>query len=109
MPAVTGSVGDALELLPELMRETGIDCWIVVNREYAEDPVCLTLVPEPVFAARRTTILVFFDRGPEEGVERLTVSRSTAKAHVSNILSKLGVSNRAEAVAMAVQQSLVST
>ena len=35
----------------------------------------LTLVPEPVFAARRTTILVFFDRGPEDGVERLTVSR----------------------------------
>jgi NarL family two-component system response regulator LiaR len=42
-----------------------------------------------------------------EIADRLTVSRSTAKAHVSNILSKLGVSNRAEAVAMAVQQSLV--
>ncbi len=62
-------------LLPRVMRETGFDCWIVINREYAEDPVYLTLVPEPVFAARRTTILVFFDRGPEEGVERLTVSR----------------------------------
>lgn len=35
--------------------------------------------------------------------ERLVVSRSTAKAHVSNILSKLGVSNRAEAIAMALQ------
>lgn len=63
------------ELLPKVMRETGIDCWVVINREYAEDPVYLTLVPEPVFAARRTTILVFFDRGPERGVERLTVSR----------------------------------
>jgi len=57
------------------MRETGIDMWLVINREYAEDPVYLTLVPEPVFAARRTTMLVFFDRGPEAGVERLTVSR----------------------------------
>jgi NarL family two-component system response regulator LiaR len=38
--------------------------------------------------------------------ERLVVSRSTAKAHVSNILSKLGVSNRAEAIAMALQQNL---
>lgn len=61
-------------LLPALMRESGIDMWIVINREYAEDPVYLTLVPEPVFAARRTTMLVFFDRG-EKGVERLTVSR----------------------------------
>ena len=42
-------------LLPGLMRETGIDLWLVINREYVEDPVYLTLVPEPVFAARRTT------------------------------------------------------
>ena len=35
--------------------------------------------------------------------ERLVVSRSTAKAHVSNILSKLGVTNRAEAIALALR------
>jgi NarL family two-component system response regulator LiaR len=38
--------------------------------------------------------------------ERLGVSRSTAKAHVSHILSKLGVSNRAEAIALALQHNL---
>jgi NarL family two-component system response regulator LiaR len=38
--------------------------------------------------------------------ERLVVSRATAKAHVSNVLSKLGVSNRAEAVALAVENKL---
>ena len=62
-------------LLPRLMRECGVAMWIVANREYNEDPVYRTLVPEPVFAARRTTILVFFDRGDEHGIERLTVSR----------------------------------
>jgi len=62
------------QLLPRLMRECGVAMWIVANREYNEDPVYRTLVPEPVFAARRTTILVFFDRG-EQGIERLTVSR----------------------------------
>ncbi|MDX1501764.1 MAG: M24 family metallopeptidase [Thermoanaerobaculia bacterium] len=62
-------------LLPRLMRETGIDLWLVINREYAEDPVYFTLVPRPVFAARRTTMLLFHDRGPEAGVDRLTVSR----------------------------------
>ena len=57
------------------MRETGIDMWVIINREYAEDPVYLTLVPEPVFPARRMSMLVFFDRGAEKGVERLTVNR----------------------------------
>jgi NarL family two-component system response regulator LiaR len=44
-----------------------------------------------------------------EIAERLVVSRSTAKAHVSNILSKLGVSNRAEAIALALQQNLTAS
>ena len=76
-PAVVNAMlQDRLDnLLPALMRETGIDMWLVINREYAEDPVYLTLVPEPTFAARRTTMLVFFDRGAEKGVERLTVNR----------------------------------
>ena len=74
--AVNAMLKDRLEnLLPGLMRETGIDLWLIINREYAEDPVYLTLVPEPVFAARRTTMLLIHDRGPEKGVDRLTVSR----------------------------------
>lgn len=56
-------------ILPVIMRREGIDLWLVVNREYNEDPVYLTLVPEPVMAARRTAILVFHDRGAE-GVDR---------------------------------------
>lgn len=43
-----------------------------------------------------------------EIADRLTVSYSTARAHVSNILSKLGVSNRAEAVALALRHKLVT-
>lgn len=73
--AVNRALRERLDrILPALMRESGLDMWLVINREYAEDPVYLTLVPEPVFAARRTTMLVFFDRG-EKGIERLTVSR----------------------------------
>lgn len=40
--------------------------------------------------------------------KELNVSRSTARAHVSQILSKLGVSNRTEAIALAFRSKLVT-
>ncbi len=61
-------------LLPRLMAEAGLDMWLVINREYAEDPVYFTLVPQPSFAARRTTMLVF-SRKADGTVERLSVNR----------------------------------
>ena len=42
-----------------------------------------------------------------EIAEHLVISRSTARAHVSNILAKLQVSNRSEAVALALRRHLV--
>ena len=61
-------------LLPELMRRENFDMWVVICREYNEDPVFFSLVPFNSLAARRLTMLVFYDRG-EKGVERLAVSR----------------------------------
>jgi NarL family two-component system response regulator LiaR len=43
---------------------------------------------------------------PEIG-DRLSISRATASVHVSNILSKLGVSNRVEATNLALRHNLV--
>jgi hypothetical protein len=60
-------------VLPPLMRRHGVAMWIVVCREYNEDPVFFSLVSPSVMAARRRTILVFHDRGPEQGVERLAL------------------------------------
>ena len=40
--------------------------------------------------------------------ERLSISRATATAHVSHILSKLGVSNRQEAIVLAVRGKIVN-
>jgi len=42
-----------------------------------------------------------------EIAERLIVSQSTVKFHVSNVLSKLGVTSRTEAVALALKNHLV--
>jgi Metallopeptidase family M24 len=61
-------------LLPELMAREGFDAWIVATREYNEDPVILTLLPEPAMAARRRTILLF-SRRDDGSVERLTLDR----------------------------------
>jgi Xaa-Pro aminopeptidase len=48
--------------------------WLVINREYAEDPVYFSLVPQPSFAARRTTMLVFH-RKADGSVDKLSVNR----------------------------------
>ena len=61
--------------LPELMRRAGIDMWIIISREYNDDPVFRSMAPLTTYSSRRRTILVFFDRGPEEGVERLSIGR----------------------------------
>ena len=59
--------------LPTLMADTGIDMWIVVSREYNEDPIIKTLLPAEWLAARRRTILVFFNNGSM--IETLAVAR----------------------------------
>jgi Xaa-Pro aminopeptidase len=61
------------ELLPSFMKENDTDMWIVIGREYNEDPVIMSLLPEPNIYARRRTILVFHRKS--EGVDRLAVSR----------------------------------
>ena len=60
-------------VLPMLMREHGVEMWVVPMREYNEDPVFRALVSPTTFGARRRTIYVFHDRGPAEGLERLAL------------------------------------
>jgi Xaa-Pro aminopeptidase len=63
------------KIVPSVMRRAGIDMWIVMNREYAEDPVYLSLMPATTMASGGTAIVIFHDRGPEKGVERLCCMR----------------------------------
>jgi hypothetical protein len=60
-------------VLPALMRKYKVDTWLVICREYNEDPAFFSLVSPTVFAARRRTIYVFHDQGPEKGVQRLAL------------------------------------
>lgn len=61
------------DVLPGILRRHGIDMWILSMREYAEDPVFFSMVSPTTFAARRRSIYVFHDQGPEKGVARLAL------------------------------------
>ena len=62
-------------VVPQIMREEGIDMWVLMAREYFEEPVIATMLDGQSMSARRRTILVFYDPGEGQPVERLTVSR----------------------------------
>jgi Xaa-Pro aminopeptidase len=62
-------------VLPDLMRAEKIDMWVIVSREYNDDPVFRSMAPATTFASRRRTILVFTDLGPQQGVERASIGR----------------------------------
>ena len=62
-------------LIPQIMRAEGIDLWLLVAREYFEEPVVATMLDAENMHARRRTILIFHDPGEGKPVERLTVSR----------------------------------
>jgi Xaa-Pro aminopeptidase len=60
-------------VLPALLRKHGVAMWLIICREYNEDPAFFSLVSPTTFAARRRTMYVFFDRGEREGIERLAL------------------------------------
>ena len=62
-------------LLPQLMEAHQIDAWVLITREYNEDPVVKTMLPPTWLNARRRTILVF-TRNPKTGeVKRAAITR----------------------------------
>ncbi|MFD1061693.1 M24 family metallopeptidase [Winogradskyella litorisediminis] len=62
-------------LLPQLMDDTGFDMWILISREYNEDPVLKTMLPATWLNARRRTILVFYRNKAQNTIEKLAVAR----------------------------------
>ena len=62
-------------VLPELMDKTGIDMWILISREYNEDPVLKTMLPAEWLNARRRTILVFYRDKENNSLDKLAVAR----------------------------------
>ena len=62
-------------LLPALMEKAGIDMWVIVSREYNEDPIIKTMLPAEWLYARRRTILVFYNNPGKKVYEKLAIAR----------------------------------
>jgi Xaa-Pro aminopeptidase len=60
-------------LLPQLMEREKLDMWIVISREYNEDPVMKTILPSTWLSARRRTIMVFNKQADQ--FDRIAIAR----------------------------------
>jgi Xaa-Pro aminopeptidase len=71
-------------LLPQVMRETGIDMWIMICWEDAYDPVFRTMIPWECWAPI-LQMVVLYNQGAEKGVERLNISRTNMQGLMTNV------------------------
>lgn len=70
-------------LMPSLMKQHNIDMWLLISREYNEDPILKTMLPATWLSARRTTILLFA-RNKQGGVDAYAI----APYKIGNIFTK---------------------
>lgn len=75
-------------LLPQLMDRADIDMWLVISREYNEDPVMRTMLPSTWLNARRRTILVFYRNKKQNTIEKLAVARYDVGENITSAWDK---------------------
>ena len=75
-------------LLPSLMDRAEIDLWLVISREYNEDPVMRTMLPATWLNARRRTILVFYRNKEQNTIEKLAVARYDVGENITSAWDK---------------------
>ena len=74
------------KLLPQLMQEEEIDLWVLITREYNEDPVVKTLLPPTWLNARRRTILVISKT--QTGMDAVAITRYNFGNNIRSIWNK---------------------
>lgn len=75
-------------LLPGLMDKAQIDMWVLISREYNEDPVLKTMLPAKWLNARRRTILVFYRDYAKNTIEKLAVARYNVGENIESAWDK---------------------
>lgn len=75
-------------VLPAIMEEHGIDAWVLITREYNEDPVVKTMLPPTWLNARRRTILVFIRDQKTDEVSRAAITRYPFGTGIPSVWNK---------------------
>ena len=91
-------------LLPQLMEETGIDMWVIITREYNEDPVIKTLLPPTWLNARRRTILAFNYDKKSKDLEKVAIARYSFGKNIPSIWNKDEEPNQMKALAKFIEE-----
>ena len=86
-------------LLPKLMEDTDIDLWVLITREYNEDPIIKTMLPPTWLNARRQTILVFSKNKTNGGVSSAAITRYPFGKLIPSIWNKEEQPNQWQALA----------
>ena len=85
-------------LLPKLMEKTGIDMWVLIAREYNEDPIIKTMLPPTWLNARRTTIVVFSLDSKTKEFNSVAIARYAFGDNIPSIWNKEEQPNQWEAL-----------
>ena len=91
-------------VLPHIMRRENIDMWVIMSREYNEDPVLKTMLPSTWLSARRHTMLVIYDQGEGQPLERLAVARYAVANSFEKAWDKEEQPNQFKALANIIKQ-----
>ena len=91
-------------LLPKLMDETGIDMWVIITREYNEDPIIKTLLPPTWLNARRRTILAFHYDKKSKNLEKVAIARYSFGKNIPSIWNKDEEPNQMKALAKFIEE-----
>ncbi len=75
-------------LLPQLMDKTDLDMWVLISREYNEDPVLRSMLPATWLNARRRTIIVFYRNKKANTFEKLAVARYDIGKNITSAWNK---------------------
>jgi hypothetical protein len=75
-------------LLPQLMDDANLDMWLLISREYNEDPVLKTMLPARWLNARRRTMILFYRNKKQNTIERIAVARYDIGKHCLKLLLK---------------------
>jgi two-component system nitrate/nitrite response regulator NarL len=102
------TTGDSLQHLVQVLRSDG-ECRPPRTRR-AKSPAANGKPTRALLTARETEVLAGLIQGESTKAlaARLKISQATARTHVQNVLAKLGVHSRLQAVAVVIEHSLLS-